>query len=178
MITPGTCREPDHDRGYREQGTPHLPTSAPGDACAPGRTVAAWGTHPSGQVSRPSGGRVVRREQAEPAALPGDGRPRVAAHVLRVGDAGVDAAVGEGDLDTAVGVGRDVDEVEQVAVVAAGGAAGADGADLDRVARRRVGGRPGLAAVVGGVDVEVPHAVEVRLVLVVAAGGGAEGGER
>ena len=72
----------------------------------------------------------------------------------------------------------DVDEVEQVAVVAAGRAARADRAGLHRVAGRRVAGHPGLATVVGRVDVEVPDAVEVRVVLVVATGRCAEVGDR
>src|SRR6185437_998736 len=94
------------------------------------------------------------------------------------GDAGAGAPIGVGDLHPAVVVDGGADEVQQVAVAAAGGAGGADGAALHRIGRGVVHGDPARAAVIGERGVEVPDAVEVRGVLVVAGRGGADEADR
>src|SRR5438552_9540417 len=118
--------------------------------------------------------RVEGGQQPEARRLPGDGRLGAFRRPAAAHAAG-DAAVGEGDLDHTLLVDGDVVEVEQIALAAAAaeGAGQRDAAALHRVVRGRVHRGPGLAAVVGRGDVEVPDPVEL-VGLVVAAGGRAE----
>src|SRR2546423_99900 len=108
------------------------------------------------------------------------GRARGAALVNALNAAGGDAAVGVRDLYAALSVEGDVHEVEKVSVVRRAVADDRAGvayrAELHGVVRRRVNGRPRLAAVVCGCDVEMPDGLKVFGVLVVAAGGRAEEG--
>src|SRR5947209_3311707 len=138
------------------------------------------------------GGRVEGREQTTPSGLACNRRLArvvvveavdlsVVVLVRYLNAPGGYAAVRVCDLYAALPVNVDVHEVEKVSIVrrarADDRAGVADGTELDGVCGRRVNSRPSRAAVVGRGDVEMPDALEVVGVLVVAAGGRAEEGE-
>ena len=115
--------------------------------------------------------RVEGAEQRPAAHLAGDARHGGAAVGAAV-HAGADAAVGEGPQDPSPPVDRDVVEVEQIPAASAGGTETADRAALHRVVGRGECRRPGVAAVVGDRQVQVPHRRDARIVPLDVSGTG------